>query len=303
MKASLHNFMAGLIDYAGFYPPAGLDIETTVGNYAGYLSGADGWMLGRCIIPATMLHRVVHHPGLRCLAIVSPAISREEVDQLVTSPGRVEVVETRLPENADTPGRCSDHLVQLTSRLKQAGLRDMQLFVEAGSFASAGALASALATFNNCRHGGEIVDNAGYKLRCGGLEKQDFPTPGQVAEVIALCREYDIPIKFTAGMHHPLRKHSPELAVMQHGFINIFAAALLCWAASLSTEQIAECLRDESASHFHFTKDCFSWKDQTISADEIKRLRRIKVISFGSCSFTEPIEGLRSLGFLDNTGV
>jgi hypothetical protein len=65
---------------------------------------------------------------------------------------------------------------------------------------------------------------------------------------------------------------------------------------------MTECLRDETARHFHFTGEGFSWQERTISANEIKRLRQSKVISFGSCSFAEPVAGLRLLGFLGATG-
>jgi hypothetical protein len=299
MKASFKNFMTGLIDYAGLFPPASLDIETALHNYAGYLEGEDGWMLGRFVVPATQLHRVVLHPGFRCSVIVSPAVSQEELDQLSTFTGRVEMVETRLPDTAGSPDQISDQLLQLKTKLDQAGLQDVQLFVETGSTAPA---AAAIATFNSSGAGGKGIKQVGYKLRCGGLEKQAFPTPEKAAEAIGICRSHDIPIKFTAGMHHPLRNYSPEIAVMQHGFLNIFGAALLCWGSNLSIDETAQCLRDETARHFHFTEEGFSWQDKTLSASEIKRLRQSKVMSFGSCSFTEPVEGLRSFGYLGNAG-
>jgi hypothetical protein len=305
MKASVKNFMSGLIDYAGLFPPARLEIKTTLANYAGYLAGENGWMLGRCLIPATRLHQVGPHPGFRYSVIVSPALSDEELEQLGNfsrSQGRVEMVETRLPDSTDSPERCSDHLLHLASRLNRAALRDIQLFVEAGTPVSAALLAASLAAFNSRRAGGKAIKNAGYKLRCGGTERQAYPTVEKVAAVIAVCRTHDVPIKFTAGMHHPLRNHSPEMDVMQHGFVNMFAAGLLGWDGNLSTDQIAACLGDETAAHFHFAEEGFSWLEHTISADEIKCLRQNKVISFGSCSFAEPVEGLRSLGLLDDNG-
>ncbi len=300
MKASFRNFMTGLIDYAGLFPPASLDIETALRNYAGYLDGEDGWMLGRYVVPATQLHRVVRYSELRYSVVVSSGVSQEELDQLGTFTGRVETVETRLPDIAGSPDQVADQLLQLKIRLDQAGLRDVQLFVETGSTASA---AAAIAAFNSHGSGGEVIINAGYKLRCGGLEKQAFPAPERVAEVIGICHGHDIPMKFTAGMHHPLRNYSPETGGMQHGFINIFGAALLCWGCNISIDETAQCLRDETAQHFHFTEEGFSWQDKMISAGEIKRLRQSKAISFGSCSFTEPVEGLRSLGFVEKVGV
>jgi hypothetical protein len=299
MKASLRNFMTGLIDYAGLFPPAGLDIDTAVRNYAGYLMSENGWMLGRFIIPSSQLHHVALHPGLRCSVIVSPVVSQEELDRLGAFKGCVEMVEVRLPDIAGSSGRYSDHLLQIKSRLRQAGLQNVQLFIEGGDVED---IAPPFSTFNNRHSGGKVIKNVGYKLRCGGLGKQDFPSPEKVAEVITICRDHDIPIKFTAGMHYPLRNYSADIEVMQHGFINIFGAALLCWGCDLSTGETAECLCDETADHFHFTEEGFSWKNRTISTSEIKRLRQGKVISFGSCSFTEPLEGLYSLGFLGNSG-
>ncbi|NOR23296.1 MAG: hypothetical protein GQ542_02695 [Desulforhopalus sp.] len=299
MKASYKNFMTGLIDYAGFFPPADLDIETVVGNYAGYLRGENGWMLGRCIIPATQLNRVVLHPGFRCSVIVSPDVPQEEIDQLSSFKGHVEMVETRLPENATSPAGCMDQLLHLHSRLLKAGLQDVQLFVEAESVVP---IALQIATFSPSQIGGKVIKNVGYKLRCGGLTKQAFPSPEKVADAISICCEHEIPVKFTAGMHHSLRNHSPELMVMQHGFINIFGASLLYWNGNLSRNEITECLRDEAAHHFHFTEENFSWREKIISASEISRLRQSKVISFGSCSFIEPVEGLNSLGLNGNTG-
>jgi hypothetical protein len=45
----------GFIDYAGLYPPAGLDLGQVVQNYAAYRAGAASWMLGRLIVPLDRL--------------------------------------------------------------------------------------------------------------------------------------------------------------------------------------------------------------------------------------------------------
>lgn len=305
MQPSFINFMTGIIDYAGLFPPAGLDIATTLANYADYMDGESGWILGRCILPADQLHQVGLHPGFGYSVIVSSELPEEELEQLSIfskEHRRVEIVETRLPDTIDSLEACSDHLLHLKAKLNRAELQNVRIFLETGNLVATAILASSLAAFNAQREGGKIISGAGCKLRCGGQAKEAFPTVAQVAEVIVICRRQDIPIKFTAGIHHPLRHFSSDLQVMQHGFINIFAAALLSWACNLSIEQIAACLDDESAQNFHFAKTGFSWKGHFISTGEIKRLRRRKVISFGSCSFSEPVAGLRSLYLLDNSG-
>src|SRR6201996_9042868 len=43
------------IDYAGLFPPAGLDLEATVRNYAAYRAERDARALGRLVLPATRL--------------------------------------------------------------------------------------------------------------------------------------------------------------------------------------------------------------------------------------------------------
>ena len=52
---ALHAFLAGLIDYAGLFPPASLDLTTAINNYAHYLRCDDQWMLARFIVPANRL--------------------------------------------------------------------------------------------------------------------------------------------------------------------------------------------------------------------------------------------------------
>ena len=55
MPSSLVALTSNLIDYAGLFPPAKLDMSDNVSNYSKYLSCNESWMLGRLIIPAARL--------------------------------------------------------------------------------------------------------------------------------------------------------------------------------------------------------------------------------------------------------
>ena len=46
---------AGLVDYAGLFPPASLDMATAVRNYAAYRAASQRRMLGRFIVPVSRL--------------------------------------------------------------------------------------------------------------------------------------------------------------------------------------------------------------------------------------------------------
>src|SRR3982751_2790989 len=52
---SVRLLLAGAIDYAGLFPPAGLPMSEAVLNYATYRSSNYNWMLGRFIVIAPRL--------------------------------------------------------------------------------------------------------------------------------------------------------------------------------------------------------------------------------------------------------
>ena len=56
-----------VVDYAGLFPPAGLDMRAAVGNYARYAAGPWAWALGRFIVPVSRLEELerAHKEHLR----------------------------------------------------------------------------------------------------------------------------------------------------------------------------------------------------------------------------------------------
>ena len=104
------------------------------------------------------------------------------------------------------------------------------------------------------------------KLRCGGAF---VPSVEQVGLVVACCRDAGVPFKATAGLHHPMRRGE------EHGFLNLLAAA------TAPLDRIWEVLAEEDGS-----------------ALEIEEASREVFVSFGSCSWREPVEGLQELGML-----
>jgi len=138
----------------------------------------------------------------------------------------------------------------------------------------------------------------GFKLRCGGLDASAFPSPKKVAFTIAACRDAKIPLKFTAGLHHPIRHFNSGVQTHMHGFINVFVAGVLAHARGLSEERIRPIIVDEDAASFVFDDAGVRWKDHRATTEEIVQARQEFVTSFGSCSFDEPRDDLRSLGWM-----
>jgi hypothetical protein len=144
---------------------------------------------------------------------------------------------------------------------------------------------------------GKKAPTSGFKLRCGGVNAAAFPSCEQVAFVIAACRDAKVPLKFTAGLHHPVRHFNAGVQTHMHGFLNVFVAGVLAHARGLSEEQLRPILGEEDAKEFAFDDAGLRWKDWQATTDEIAAARRI-VTSFGSCRFDEPRNDLRALGWL-----
>jgi len=58
MTEALRTLLTDLIDYAGLFPPAALDMADAARNYAAYRRGPHAWALGRFIVPAARLQEV-----------------------------------------------------------------------------------------------------------------------------------------------------------------------------------------------------------------------------------------------------
>jgi len=135
------------------------------------------------------------------------------------------------------------------------------------------------------------------KIRTGGVTPAAIPPAAYIANFIRRCAQRSLPFKATAGLHHPVRCVKPLTydagapRGTMHGFINVFlAAALLPQAESILTE--------DDPHAFTFEDDAAAWRGHAVRTEDLARLRGEFAISFGSCSFDEPIADLKELGWL-----
>ncbi len=145
----------------------------------------------------------------------------------------------------------------------------------------------------------DILAHYGFraKIRTGGVTQNAFPSIDRVAMFIQTCRRKKVPFKATAGLHHPIRCAKPftyetnSPVGTMHGFINVFLAAAMPGSAT-------HILREENARAFGFDDGGVWFRDLRVTTDELERVRTQSAISFGSCSFAEPIADLKGLGWL-----
>jgi hypothetical protein len=133
---------------------------------------------------------------------------------------------------------------------------------------------------------------AGAKVRCGGATPDMFPSPAQLAGFIVACRDRGLAFKATAGLHHPIRDG------IVHGFLNLLGAAVLAHATGAGESDLAAVLLEEDYNAFSLDDEAFGVRGSRFSAEAVAATRRELFVGYGSCSFSEPVDDLRSLGLL-----
>ena len=294
MTSALRALTTGLIDYAGLFPPASLSMDQAVRNFDAYRHGEHRDMLSRFILPVQRLEEFENAAAFRLdedpdpwhLSILGSGDPFADSEILKSFNLRheggaiIDVVEMRLVEGMPA------------ERVREA-LGDVTVYVE---------LAAGNEGF---RDQVDTLRRNGLraKLRTGGVTAAAIPESRTVLDFIAACAERRVPFKATAGLHHPIRcrraltyePDSPE-GVM-HGFVNLFLAAALVYE-SVEPEVVHALLLEEDASSLRLSDTAIEWRDHVILAEVIAEVRRSLAISFGSCSFDEPVSDLMALGWL-----
>ena len=249
-----------LIDDAGLFPPARKTIEHALADHREARRSGHAWMLGRFLCPASRLAELAGENDLEVGAILDGPDWRAGMEAVERYPGRVVLVETKLPPDA-------------AELVEAAAGREVFLEVP---WDDPRTLTAALEDV--------AAAGAGAKLRCGGLEADAFPSDEAVARFITECRRLRIRFKATAGLHHPFRTRDDELGVLQHGFVNLLAATALVEADTIAI------VSEQDPSAFSFAEDAIGWRGNFGDAGEA----RGSFTAFGSCSFAEPVEDLTS---------
>jgi hypothetical protein len=318
VSAGLGAFMEGLIDYAGLFPPARLPLDQAVSSYAAYRHSGDAWMLGRFICPANRLADLRPYTDLfqpdapfpvAVLGTGGPEpddFHRALRDNLAATrsflaehPGGVtaEVLEVRLPDDIAeaTPASIGAFFDRIAEAVAAADIPLERIYLEVGfSGEWRRTLDGVLRVLARPPEGLRF----GLKIRCGGETADAFRTPEQIAHVLARCRDVKLPVKATAGLHHPIRHFNRDLQVMSQGFFNVFGAAVLAHALDLTEPALRQVLRNEQIKTFSFDDTGFGFQDLRVTTQQIAIARKAFAHSFGSCSFDEPREDLRAAGLL-----
>lgn len=276
--------LAGLIDYAGLYPPAALDMHAAVRNYLGYRGGGRAAMLGKLIVDIAQLDAFRHAAGDLFhdlpLSVIAPADMDPDAVLRHRDRGfRIECVEVKTHDPA------------AIGRIRASLPRNVECYFEIPFALEASAALDAVA-----------AAGARAKLRMGGIAPQAFPSSRAVAEMLQALHNRGIAFKATAGLHHPVRSrhrltYAPDsISALMHGFLNLLTAVSILQAGG-SASAAQQALDEQDARAFRISETSFGWSVFAWSTEQVHSIRNTHFISFGSCSFTEPIADLEALGW------
>jgi len=191
--------MDGLVDYAGLFPPASLDMTAAVDEYAAHLVEKEAWMLGRFIVPAGRLAELKtacakylddgqewafsllvggrdNAAGALATAEAQGAAATAFAERF-SGRARIEILEAPIPVDAsgtDVPG----FLQRYAAAFAAAGLQGRELYLEVlpgVDDARVLEAINALAAFES------RFSRIGAKLRCGGVTPEAFPSCERIA--------------------------------------------------------------------------------------------------------------------------
>lgn len=297
---SVRTLLASLIDYAGLFPPAELQMRAAVPRYAGYRTASCSWMLGRFVIPLAQLEDFEHWFD------ELPAVQREVPWGLAALAGRS--LEADVRKIVDFNRRHGDegrrdariesldlkvHSLDDVARAADVIAEPSEMYFEIGVATDPQEWLAAVAAA-----GGKA------KVRTGGVSAEMFPTVPHLARFLQACAAQKVAFKATAGLHHAIRSEHPlagdkrRRPVPMHGFLNLFLAAALSYTDRVGGEALEAVLDERSGAAFAFDETGVNLHGRRLTSEDLATTRRRFAISYGSCSLEEPLEDLKRLGLI-----
>jgi hypothetical protein len=294
-KESVRALLSEIVDYAGLFPPSQLSMSEAVSNYSTYKNSKHSWMLGRFVVPVNRLGEFTEsakeffssNAKFWKISVLAGEDIYETVRQIENFNAK------HAPHAVIDALEVKAHTNSSINKIADAVTPNLEAYFELPLREDLADLFSTLA-----------IRKQRAKIRTGGITSDAFPTATQITRFMRICLAANIPFKATAGLHHPIRclkpltyeKDAPEDTM--NGFLNVFLAAGFL-KQNYQRSTVHRLLEDEQAENFTFDDEGVCWRQKHfMRTSELKTLREKNMISFGSCSFDEPVKDLQEIGIL-----
>lgn len=294
-----------IVDYAGLFPPASVNMATAVRNFAHYRASESGWMLGRFVCPASALEQFSRDAEMylpRDAGAIGWQLSVTGSGDIANDMAAIAAFNERHRVCFDESCATIDayevkvNSIEEVLRVHEQVPVTMCTFIEVPLSSDPTQFVEAIA-----------ATGRRAKMRTGGITEEAFPRSEQIARFLIACAHTGVVAKATAGLHHPLRDayrltyedQAPH--AMMYGYINVFLATALVGSGAPMRDIVAM-LEERDASRITFDTTQCHWmggsKPYDLDRAFLAQMRDRGLVSFGSCSFTEPVAETRALGWL-----
>lgn len=290
-RASTTALLAGVVDYAGLFPPAGLPMPAAVAEYQAALAGDHAWMLGRFVVPAARLPELA--TALAALPAPRPdwrlsAIVRDGSDADCAAVADFNNAFSRHHARVDTVESKPAALDGIDWLAAQFGA-GIDIYVEVALGPDADRWLARIA-----------ARGLRAKVRTGGVTADAFPAPEALAAFLAATVRHKVVFKATAGLHHAVRGSyrltydAGAARAPMYGYLNVLLAAAAVQAGRPVAAAEAM-LQQADAAALSFADDTVRWGAEAFPLSMLRDTRARHLVSFGSCSFREPADEFDAL--------
>jgi hypothetical protein len=257
----------GLLDDAAMFPPGSASAETAIREHLTHRKSWYARLVGPLLVPCDRWDEfVVAHQAVGCPVL----------DVVVIG--------------------CSDRPSPVPAEVSILGFELVAPQQPDGLVDTVGGLALEAPTLDRLEDVAEIVADlrargiaAVLKYRTGGVVAAAFPSAADVATVVAAAVRHDLPVKFTAGLHHAVRQRDPETGFEHHGFLNLLWAVVMA-QEGVPTSRLVEVLEERDPDVVQQVVRSWSTADMHAARDTF--------VSFGCCGVTDPVTELVGLGLI-----
>lgn len=287
MPRSLAVLLESCLDYAGTFPPAQLDLKTAFENYLRYRTGEQKALVRSFVCSVSSMKDLPEHAEPE---VVLSVIGRRAENSIRENVDKDFAILSNFYETHSQNYRVQSYEIRANSPLEiynswfldfyrmYPGIR---IFIEIPFDEKT--LSDSLSTLK--------TEGLFAKVRI--VEGNSVLSIENLAQWIVSCRNLRLPFKATAGLHYPI--YDKERGVYQHGFLNLFCAGTIGFFGKEETD-LHSILKCSDSSEFRFLEDAFEVFGHRVEIPHIREARGW-LLSFGSCSVDEPVEGLEALGY------
>lgn len=267
----------GLFDDAALFPPGNAPTPNAVRLHGEHRRSAHAGLVGGFVCPSGRLSELdaaarENDLGTRAVSLTVPG-GVDELARAVRSVGaypglRLAAIEVPVPA-----GELPAALRELST---VAGAEGCAVFVEVPVRDVTASISDQLAESGLC-----------LKVRTGGTVAEAFPDEAMLAAAIGTAVRSRVRFKCTAGLHNAIRHVDPATGFAHHGFLNVL---LSVHAAQIGSAVAGDLLAARDPAEL-------ARQVRALSPEAAETLRA-QFRSIGSCSITEPLNDLRTLGLV-----